>query len=339
MIRVCALTAGPNIPSARFRVGQYANRLTPWNVDLVHHAPVISGYPPPQGWMRPFWLAAAVSGRVPDIVRTHSYDVTLLQRELVSTLVTLEGWTARPRLFDVDDAIWLLPRGRFAGRLAKRCDAVICGNTYLADYFGRHCQTIHVLPTAVDTERFKPSRERRSGRRILGWTGSRAGFSQLTLIERALVEVLRQREDVVLRVVADIAPRLSIIPPGRWEFVPWSAATEVESIQAMDIGLMPLADGEWERGKCAYKMLLYLACGIPAVASPVGMNREVLCRSDVGLSPVTDAEWVQAMLQLLDDEGDRQRRGDAGRALVESEYSVRAIAPRLGGILHEAGRS
>lgn len=337
MVRACALTLGATVPSARFRVGQFAGRLTEWSVDLDHRPAPVRGYPPDRLWQRPFWLAATLAARLPDVIRSHSYDITLLQREMVSTLVTLERWVGRPRVLDVDDAIWLLPRGSFAARLARQCDAVICGNAYLADYFGEHSRAVHILPTAVDTARFTArSASLQPSRLVLGWSGTHAGFPQLALIERALADVLERREHVLLRVVADRPPVFTRIPPSRWEFVQWSPHTEVSAIQGMDIGLMPLPDGDWERGKCSYKLLLYLACEVPAVASPVGMNREVLSAADVGFGPASQAEWVDALIQLVDEDDERARRGHAGRVLVESSYSLRVLAPRLAAILRGA---
>ena len=286
-LRVTALTGGAHVPSARFRVGQLAAALGRDGVDLdVRHARV-SSFPPASRLLRPFWLAATLAARLPDIAATRHGQVTLLQREFVSTLATLEGLTARPRVLDVDDAIWLnRGDGGFARRLAREVDVVVAGNAYLADWFGACCDRVEILPTAIDTERFRPDptltdRPRARPRRI-GWTGSSGNFPFLLLWEEALRAVLAAEPDVVVRVCADRRPPLDRLPVDRWQWVPWTPAVEVPFLQSLDIGLMPLADTPWARGKCSYKMLQYLACGVPAVVSPVGMNNEVLAQADSG---------------------------------------------------------
>ncbi len=336
MIRVCALTAGAHVPSARFRVGQFEGRLESFGVSIVHKPARVRAYPPSGVWRRPGWLVSSVAARIPDVVATHAYDVTLLQRELVSTMGTLERWTGRPRVLDVDDAIWLHGRFGFVPRLARACDAVICGNAHLADYFAEYCLQVFTVPTAVDTDRFVPAPAVDRERIVLGWSGSHASFHYFDPIEDGLARVLAERQQAVLRIVADRPPRFRLIPPDRVEFVQWSPDTEVEAIQTMDVGLMPLARTPWELGKCSYKMLLYLACGVPAVVSPVGMNAQVLGEGHVALAAETSRDWVEALTFLVDDASARKTLGQAGRALVQTRYSCDAIAPQLAGILRGA---
>src|SRR6476620_8219137 len=128
MISVAAFTTGQNVPASRFRVRQYIPDLKLRGVELSEFYPRAGGYPPEQKWRRPFWAAASLADRVPDIARSFSYDVTLLQREMLSTFVTLEPLTKRPRVLDVDDAIWLNRDNSFARKLAGMSDSVICGN-------------------------------------------------------------------------------------------------------------------------------------------------------------------------------------------------------------------
>jgi hypothetical protein len=134
-ISVAAFTAGRNVPGSRFRVRQYIDALKQYSVELSEFYPRAGGYPPQQKWTRPFWAAASLAGRFPGIVRSYRYDVTLLQREMLSTFLTLEPLTKRPRVLDVDDAIWLNRDSSFARKLAQISDSVICGNSFLAEYF------------------------------------------------------------------------------------------------------------------------------------------------------------------------------------------------------------
>lgn len=343
-LRVVALTGGRNVPSARFRVEQLVPALGREGVDVDLRTGRVSCYPPRALWLRPLWLPAAVLARVPDVVATHAGPapgrVTLLQREFVSTLTTLEGLTARPRVLDVDDAIWLHRGGGFAARLARACDVVIAGNGYLAAWFDRHCGRVEVLPTAVDADRFAPASAPPGGEGArppaVGWIGTAANAPFLEAWSAGLRGLLEQRPDLRLRICADQPPRLDRLPPDRIDWVPWSAQAEVPFLQSLDVGLMPLPDTPWTRGKCAFKMLQYLACGVPAVVSPVGMNAEVLAQAPVGRAAADGEQAAQEIGALLDDGAARSALGAAGRQLVLERYSVAAVAPRLAAILKAA---
>jgi glycosyltransferase involved in cell wall biosynthesis len=333
MRRVLGLTAGQTIPSARFRVGQFAGRLGSWGVDLIHRPSRVGAYPPRSQWRRPLWLASTIADRVPDVIATYRHDVTLLQREFVSTIKTIEGLTKAPRVLDVDDAIWMHERGGTARRIALCCDRVICGNSFLAEYFGRFTDTV-VLPTAVDTQKFFPLVGTRDETEvIIGWSGSSGGFPYLDAIDPALAQVVKERPNVRIRLMAD-RPRTFVgVPPDKVDFLRWTPEAEADGVRTMHIGIMPLAGTEWERGKCSFKMIQYLACGIPAVVSPVGMNNEVLAASPVGLAATTTADWRSQLIALVDDAAARAEFGAAGRALVERHYSWSVVAPQLAAAL------
>lgn len=332
-IRVVALTGGATVPSARFRVRQYVGRLEPHGVELREIPAPFGSYPPHRRVLRPAWGVATLTERAAAALATRRYDLTLLQRELVSTFSTFEGWTQRPRVFDVDDAVWLLPRGGFAHRVAARCDIVIAGNAYVAEYFAKEHRRVTILPTAVDCDRFVPPAAPRTGAVVLGWSGTSSGLRYLVDIAPALAEVLRARPQVRLRIMADVRPEMPELPPAQVEFVRWHPDVEVAAIQTMDIGLMPLPDTPWERGKCSFKMLLYMACGVAVVVSPVGMNVEVLAAGSVGLAARTLDEWKQALAALVDDREMIVRMGTAGRLVVEARYSANVVGPRLAEVL------
>ena len=337
-LQVAALTAGARDPSARFRVGQLAGPLAAHGVDVDWRPAPVSKYPPRVKWLRPFWLPLAVAARTPDVLASRRADVTLLNRELVSTLVTLEPWTGRPRVLDVDDAIWLHRGGGFARRLARLADGVVAGNQVVADWFSQHNANVRIVPTAVDTDRFRPAGAAVDGPPTLGWSGTSSNFRFLEALQPALRDVLAARPDAVLRISSDRPPRLPDLPADRVLYEPWSLEREVPFLQSLDVGLMPLADDAWSRGKCAYKMLLYLSCGVAAAVSPVGMNVEVLEAADVGRGAADAAGWRDALLDLLADRDAARAMGARGRTLVEERYSLHALAPRLAGLLSTAAR-
>lgn len=333
-VRVAALTGGRNVPSARIRVRQLIPSLAEHGIEVREFVPLISKYPPERKYLRPLWGAAALAVRVPTVFATYRYDVVLLQRELISTYVTLEPLTRRPRVLDVDDAIYLHRGGKFARRLAELVDLVICGNDFLAEHFSRWNKNVTVIPSAVDTRRFMPLEPREQsglgGKHVIGWIGTSSNFKYLYSIEAALKRVMELVPNAVLRVIADRKPKFRMLPGERVEFIAWSPETEVKGVQTMTVGIMPLADGEWEKGKCSYKMLQYMACGIPVVVSPVGMNSQILALGDFGLAATSQAEWVEALQWILmADREVREKMGREGRRVAEIYFSIEAIAPRL----------
>jgi glycosyltransferase involved in cell wall biosynthesis len=329
--RVTAFTGGRDTPASRFRIRQYIAPLARLGVQLVEHGG-LGAYPPPQRWVRPAWAAAALAARLPGVIASYRSDVTLYQRELLSTVATLEGFGRSPRVLDVDDAIWLYRGGR---AVAKRCALVICGNDYIAEHMGSWAPRVAVLPTAVDTDRYRPIDDAAltPSEPVIGWMGTSSNFAYLTAIEPALAAVLEARPQSHLLIVSDRAPALPTLPADRWRFRRWTAEREVADLQSMAVGLMPLVDTPWARGKCSFKMLSYMACGVPVVVSPVGMNRDVLSRGQVGLAATTKANWVEALVALIDDLDARRAYGREGRRIVETAFSVRTLAPQLATLL------
>ena len=229
VLKVAAITGGRYIPSARFRVRQYLPALLSHDVCIEEFQTHTIAYPPQQRWMRPAWAAVRLAEMTRVTLQSRRYDVTLLQREMMSTLATLERWTGRPRVLDVDDAIHLYRGGSPAKTLAKKCDRIICGNSHLAEIFQQWNSDVVVLPTAVDTERYCPRSSSTPRRHIvLGWIGTSANLRYLQAIEPALVTVLKQYPDVLLHVVCDKAPKMKKIKSERMQYTPWSAASRYQ---------------------------------------------------------------------------------------------------------------
>jgi glycosyltransferase involved in cell wall biosynthesis len=215
---------------------------------------------------------------------------------------------------------------------------VICGNEYLAAHFAQWNPNVRILPTAVDTDRYRPAPIEPDGIKRIGWSGESSNFKFLTPILPALRAVLDRRKDAVFRIVSEMRPRMEGIPENRIEFIQWSPENEVRVLQEMSIGLMPLDDTPWARGKCSYKLLTYMACGVPVVASPVGMNAVVLAEGG-GYGPHRWEDWAGAIECLLENESRAARMSAQGRMAVERHYSLRALAPRLADILESCRSS
>ncbi len=331
-LRVAAFTGGAAVAAARLRVRQYIAPLAGLGIALHESWPSLGAFPPRQRILRPAWLVGTVAQRLPQIAAGWLADITLLQREMVSTLSTLEPWTERPRLVDIDDAVHLHRGGLAARRLAALADLVVVGNSWLAETWGQWNPAIEILPTPVDTDRYvvRPAPEQAT----IGWIGSAGNLRYLTGIAPALSRVVDRFPGTVIAVCSDRPPLLPGLPV---RYVPWSEEAEADFLASITIGVMPLKDGPWERGKCSFKMLQYMAAGRPCVVSPVGMNGELLCEAELGRSATTIDQWTEALSSLIADRTAAVRMGAAGRALAVRRYSVAALAPRLAELLRQLG--
>ncbi len=339
MIRVVALTSGPDAPSSRFRVRQYIAPLGSRGISVSERHLGYSKFETrPERLKARLMTLRKLGGRVPGVLASRRADVTWIQRELIPGRMTLEGLTKRPRLLDVDDAIWLNGKAGFSERIAEASDGVIAGNAFLAAHYRAAGNRVWVVPTSIDTNRWTP-RPRPAAREFtIGWIGTGSNLGYLLDVEAALAEFLAEEREARLLVVSDLEPRFAKLPKGKWTFERWTAEREIELVQRMDVGLMPLPDSEWARGKCSCKMLNYMAVGIPVVVSPVGVNLEILERGEVGLPATTKNDWFDALKLLFDDRDRGARLGSAGRETVVNDYSVAKNVVHLEKIFREVAR-
>jgi glycosyltransferase involved in cell wall biosynthesis len=347
MVRVAAVTPGRNVPSARFRVRQYLGDLRPLGIEVEEYAPRVDKYARLPGWPESLshipaapafivWQALKLACRGPGIVGSWRHQATWLQRDLLPGIPTLEPLLRSPLVFDVDDSVWLKqPWGRTsAARIARRARLVIAGNDYVADWFADHAEDVRIVPTAIDCRRFRPAPCSNRERFTVGWIGTASNFGYLETISGPLGRFLRDHPRARLLIVAERSPRLEL-PHAQVEYRPWSAASEVEAVQEMDVGLMPLIDEPWARGKCSFKMLQYMACKLPTVVSPIGSNRQVLALGESGIGALTAGDWYDALAHLYRDRGLRSRLGAVGRQVAEDHYDTTVVARRLAEILHQ----
>lgn len=319
-ISVMAFTQGEKVPSTRFRVDYLKCGLKEKKIKINISNAYESAYPPSERKQRLLWAIKEFCSRLFGVCKSFKFDVVILQREMISTIPTLERFTKKPRILDVDDAIWVRRDGWAANAIAKHVDHIVCGNTYIADYFRRFGKPITVIATPVNIDRFFPLKKDCVAK-IIGWSGTSGGFKFLYDIEDVLAQVLKDNQGWRLRIVSDQYPRFNKIPDESVEFVQWAVENEVNSIATMDIGLMPLDDTEWSRGKCSYKMLLYMACGVPVVVSDFGMNSEILKNGFVGYGAITPADWYSSLNALINSPLDRDLAGQHARDIVVKKYS------------------
>ncbi|MBU1730693.1 glycosyltransferase family 4 protein [Patescibacteria group bacterium] len=275
------------------------------------------------------------------MLRVKRFDVVWLEKEM---LPWLPGWLefglfpgGISLVVDYDDAVfhrydqhqfsWV--RALLGGKIdtvMRQADLVIVGNDYLGDRARQAgARQVEFLPTVVDVTRYAVVASALGGPVIIGWIGSPSTAKNLHLVAPVLQEIANSRGARVVAVGAN-TDQLYGLPI---EVRPWSEQSEVSDIQQFDIGIMPLSDKPFERGKCGYKLIQYMACGKPVVASPVGANRVIIRKGVDGFLPGDLSQWGEVLRDLCDDPSLRKRLGTAGRKSVETQYSLQVTAPRL----------
>ena len=288
-------------------------------------------------------IAWAYLRRFGQLLRPRRADVVWIYAELFPYLPAwaerLAFLRGRPVVYDCDDAFFIpyddhrqqLVRRLLSGKLdplMAGAAACCCGNQYLRDHVAARNDRTMILPTVVDTDLYVPAPSCDPGRGlVIGWIGSPTTWSNV----RPLLPLLRE-------LCAAHGVRVRVVGAGKaaeqdWfdglDLIDWTEAGEVADVQAMDIGIMPLLDLPFQRGKSGYKLIQYMACGVPTVASPVGVNNQIVVPDENGFLATSEAEWRTALTRLIADGDLRQRLGAAGRAAAVANYSLASQAPRL----------
>ncbi len=266
-------------------------------------------------------------------------DVAVLhQIKLSAVEARLFAATSRRRVFDVDDAIYVRKPRRLGEvpddsmwrkrKFAATCrwvDVVAAGNEVLAGAARASARQIEVLPTSIDTSAYRASTATQEDAPTVAWIGSPENLVYLELMRPALASLTRRHPRLRLRVICSRFPQW---PEVQIERVPWSSATEAASLATAHIGVMPLSDDEWTRGKCAFKLLQYMAASLPCVASPIGANTEAVIDGVTGFHARRPEDWERALERLIDSSELRARLGAGGRAHVEDRYAMRTYQRR-----------
>ena len=331
-------------PSQRFRFEQYLDYLRQ-NGFACDYSHLISAqddkvlYSPGHYLGKLRILLKSTTKRLRDVLKANSYDAIFIQREafmLGTTLIEQRFAKSRAKVvFDFDDSIWrnqgdnvgansnllFLKNPDKTKDIIALCDMIFAGNEYLASYARQFNQHVVIVPTTIDTDEYKrETLVREPGRVCIGWSGS---FTTIEHFETAL-PALRQLkakygDRIYFKVIGDGSYRneeLGIVG------LPWRKDTEIHDLSEIDIGLMPLPDTEWAKGKCGLKGLQYMALEIATLMSPVGVNAEIIQDGQNGYLADQPDEWVTKISSLVDDAVLRQRLGQAGRQTVVNHYSV-----------------
>lgn len=348
MIKICALTSGLNVPSSRFRVRQNIQPLLEkHNINVEEIIPLFDKYSNIPGilgkidWRYYFpplyatWFLIRLGSRIHGLIKSYnkSYDLIWLEREFQPGIPSFESFLRSPLAWDIDDAIWLKkPFGKKIARiLTKQSSIIIAGNKFLANYLFDLGGDPIIIPTAIDTKKY--TLKNHSNKKlsfVIGWTGSATNFNYLYNIEKPLATFLNNYKDSYIYIIADHQPKFKIIPPEKQVFINWSPGIEAKALQEFDVGIMPLEDNDWCKGKCSFKMLQYMASGLPVIVSPVGMNLDVMQQlNGQGILATTDSDWYEALKYLIANPRIRETWGLAGRITIEQAYDIEVIANSL----------
>lgn len=330
-------------PSQRFRFEQYFEILTKKN-----HAYHVQSFLSITGWKilykpghlftKTWIIFSGFLRRLFILIRLSSFDYVFIHREAAPVGPPVIEWLIakvfrKKIIYDFDDAIWLTDKVQEGlaekiirwrskvGTISRWSYKVSCGNEYLCDYARTFNQNVVLNPTTIDTVGLHtPSTETKSTEHVvIGWTGSHSTLKYLKGVEPVLLQLEKKYSNLKTLIIADRKPDLAL---HSLIFLPWNKETEAADLAKADIGIMPLPDDEWAKGKCGFKALQYMSMKIPTVVSPVGVNTKIVESGVNGFYATTEQEWINSIEMLINDAALRQRLGENGRRKVVDFYSV-----------------
>lgn len=333
-------------PSQRFRVELYLPLFSQRNLDY-HIEPFLDEesfgilYAKGSALKKAAGVMKGFLRRFATMFRLRQYDYIFIHREASPVGPPVFEWLIakvfrKKYIFDFDDAIWI-PDGdrpilnRLKGvwktkYLCKWGYKVSAGNHYLLSYARQFNPSLELLPTCVDViNHHNQTKEQHTTRPVIGWTGSHSTLKYLDPILPVLQE-LASTGAVDVLVICNKKPDFDF---PNFRFIPWNEKTEVEDLMKINIGVMPLVEDKWSEGKCGFKLIQYLSLGIPAVASPVGVNKEIIENGQNGFLCSTANEWKEALEFLIKDEAKRREFGRKGQAKIHEQYSIQVNEGRF----------
>ncbi len=327
-------------PGQRFRFEQYLDYLKKNGFDsqisyLIDESDDRLFYAPGKFIAKFRILLKSIRKRLRDLKLAKSFDIIFIYREAIMLGTTYFERRLKklgvPVIVDFDDSIWLkdvsegnrnlafLKMPSKTPRIIKLSDAVFVGNKYLSDYACNYNSNVKIIPTTIDTDYYAPAGKTGHNPVCIGWTGSSTTLKHLNMAIPVLKRIRDKYGDrVCFRVISDepLAAEIDGL-----ENIRWKKETEVADLNKIDIGIMPLPDNQWTRGKCGFKGLQYMALEIPAVMSPVGVNNEIIKHGKNGFLATDEDDWFEKLCMLVDSSELRRRLGKEGRKTVIERFS------------------
>lgn len=335
-------------PSQRFRFEQYLDLMASAGFEydyswLIEERDDAVFYSPGNLRRKTSLFVRSWYKRLRDVLQAGRYDIIFIQREAFMTgsilFERLFSKSGAKVVFDFDDAIWHFDISEANKRLSwlKRpsktkdiialADAVIAGNAYLADFASTINRNVTIIPTTIDTDYHRPDQGRplRPVQVCIGWTGSLTTVKHFRTIEPVLMQLRERYADAIrFKLIGD--PGYANEKLGL-QGMPWKIESEVADLSDIDIGIMPLPDDEWAKGKCGFKGLQYMAMQVPAVLSPVGVNTSIVTHGETGFLADTEQQWLDVLSYLIENPEIRRQVGQAARQVIVDRFSVQSQWP------------
>ena len=341
--------------SNRYRVDQYLPALRAKNISYSVRSfwsvPAFRIlYTRGNNMKKTLYFIAGTLRRIIDLATIFRYDAVFVHREAYpvgpAIFETLAHLMDKPIVFDFDDAVFLpsssrqnifIEKFKFTHKIKDIIaisDRVIAGNNYLASFARAYNANVSIIPTLIDTDKFVRAAAKERDTVVIGWIGSETTTEFLKPLEQVFRILVARFPGLSIRIIGG-DPHFDALE--KVEIIGWDLSTEVGELSKFDIGIMPMPDDPWTKGKCAFKAIVYMGMGIPCVCSAVGTNNEVIVDGVNGYLARTDDEWIDKLTALIRDRSLRERIGAAGRRTIEERYSLKAYSDRFVGILVDAG--
>jgi glycosyltransferase involved in cell wall biosynthesis len=338
-MKVLGLISSPTDPASRARIIQYKNHFTKKGVALLPRffSPLKDADPP--AWSHKLKKMTGINewrssnliktiGRIPLLFSQFGYDIIWQNRLLRANDFFWETKLCKPVIFDFDDAIWLIEGEQQVIKKIKLSTLIFAGNDYLANFAMKYNKNTVIIPSTIDTEILYPLKKE-TDLFTIGWIGSKSNFKYLEIAKPAILNFLSQNNDSRLIVVSSEKPTQFNFDNNRIIFKLWNSQNENEMINEFSVGLMPLTDNDWTKGKCSYKMLQYMACGKPVVVSPVGMNKYLLNSGNIGFAATHETDWLKALIEIKNNRKGAFEKGENGRRIVEADFSCMKMTQKI----------
>ena len=319
-MKIIFLIQGKNVAASRYRVLQYLPffQANGFDTEVFEFPRHMTGWPSLLGHFK-------------------KADVVFVQRKRLPRSVLLILKRLKKRIiYDFDDAVmfknslsknpYSLRRTMSFKRMLRYTDLVIAGNEFLKEEAEEYHKNVQVLPTPIDAERYREKEFRERDTVNMGWIGDHGSIHYMESYKDVWEAIGRKYSHVVLTIICDTFIETTDISLRK---IPWSYEQEIDDLVSLDIGLMPLFDDLWSKGKCGFKIIQYLGVGVPAVCTPVGINRDVIEDGVNGFWAVTKEEWIEKLSMLIENGSTRAKMGKEGRRKIMDQYSVQVCAPKL----------
>ena len=333
----------PQGASSRYRFYQYIPYLNAQGWDVTVKPLLSNNYIRSLYDKTPLPVSEIIQGyikRIIQILNKNNFDLIWLQQELFPWIPSVfENILVRGNIkivADYDDAFFhrydqnnsFLIRNLLKNKIdsvMEYADMVLAGNNYLLERAKLTNRNVKLFPTVVDINKFKNSNPIKDDVFTIGWIGSPGTANYLKIIEDALKEVSLDK-DIRINLIGANKIKINSVSIN---YIKWDENTEVEEISKFDVGIMPLPDNSWERGKCGFKLIQYLSCNLPVIGSPVGVNREIIINGVNGFQANSTDEWIKYIRLLKDDKELMLKMGKNGRRFVEEKYSLQRNVVKL----------